>query len=183
MAPPPTLFNAMANSCTRAARPFARAAAARDAGEQLDPPCPAAAAVMAHSFDDLPERQIAMRGVDRVQHAVLAAPVAGDAQIPAREGSERLVEGFPAGRQRVVAVAAPVALGRRSDCHRLPASGDGSVPVRRTMRAKNAWMREPVSRPNMRHVQQGRSSANLLLPSTRASSLPQSQTTESIPST
>jgi hypothetical protein len=44
-------------------------------------------------------------------HPVLAAAVAGDAQEPAREPADRLLEGLGAGRQRVVAVGPPVAHG------------------------------------------------------------------------
>ena len=60
-----------------------------------------------------------------VDHVHLAAAVALDAQGPARERGERLVQGLGAGRQRVVAVAAPVALGRLTSCHR--PWHDGSV--------------------------------------------------------
>jgi hypothetical protein len=61
-------------------------------------PAPAAAAVVARLGDDLADGQIALCRVDLVHHPVLAAPVAGDSQIPAREGAERFVESLSAGR-------------------------------------------------------------------------------------
>ena len=52
-----------------------------------------------------------------VEHVILAAAVAGDAQEPRGKRAERLVQGFLAGRQRVVAGAAPVALWDRPRGH------------------------------------------------------------------
>jgi hypothetical protein len=59
--------------------PHRTAARALDAGQQFHPPCPAAAAVMAHSVEDGTDRRVALRGVRLVDHPVSAAAVAGDA--------------------------------------------------------------------------------------------------------
>ena len=70
--------------------------------------------------------------------SVLAAAVAGDAHEPRRERPERLVQGFRAGRQRVVAVAAPVPPSGSAE----PASGARG----RIIRAKNAFTRASAAK-------------------------------------
>jgi hypothetical protein len=47
----------------------------------LGPPCPAAAAVVAHPGNDLTERQVAPRRVHLGQYAALPASVAGDPYV------------------------------------------------------------------------------------------------------
>ena len=88
-------------------------------GHQLGPLCPAAAAVVAHTLDDLADRHVALRcgRVGLGQHAILPAPVTGDPHEPRREGAERFVERLPARRQRLVAVATPVPTLDRSRGH------------------------------------------------------------------
>ena len=68
------------------------AAGCLDVGEQLRPPCPAAAAVVAHVGEEVAERHGALEqwGLHLVQHP---AAVAGDAHEPRRERRQRLVEG------------------------------------------------------------------------------------------
>ena len=72
---------------------------------------------MPHAVDDVADQHVAVCHVRLVDHPILAAAVAGDAQEPRRERAQRLVEGFRAGRQRVVAVAAPVPSGDRPGRH------------------------------------------------------------------
>ena len=88
-----------------------------DAGHQLHLPCPAAAAVVPHPLDDLPQLHVALREVRLGKHAVLPAPIAPDPQQPARERGERLVHCLGADRQWVIPIAAPVALGLMSPFH------------------------------------------------------------------
>ena len=64
---------------------------------------------MAHALEDVTQGPIAPRRMGLVDHAVLAAAVAGDPQEPRRERPQRLGQGFGSGRQRVGAVATPVA--------------------------------------------------------------------------
>ena len=49
---------------------------------------------MPHAPDDLAERHVPLRCVNLVQDPHLVAPVAGDAQIPARKRGERFDQGF-----------------------------------------------------------------------------------------
>jgi hypothetical protein len=125
--------------------PHRAAGGAVDAGHQLDPPCPRC-------------------GVCVSRRGSCASP-ATDAGRTSFRKAERLVQGLAAGRQRIGPVAAP-----------MPArTGRAVIPLAqhrgRTMRARNALMRPPISRPNMRHVRQGGSLATLPFPSTRPSVL------------
>jgi hypothetical protein len=79
---------------------------------------PTAAAVMVHASEELADPQVAPRRVRLVQHPVFAVAVALDPQEPRRECPERLVQRLLAGRQRIIAVAALVALGHGPAGHR-----------------------------------------------------------------
>jgi hypothetical protein len=59
-----------------------RLLAPRDAGQKIGLPRAPAAAVVARPVEDVAEQQRALRHVCLGQHTVLAAAVAGDAQIP-----------------------------------------------------------------------------------------------------
>jgi hypothetical protein len=115
-------------------------------------PCPAAAAVVAHAVDDVPDQHVASIHVRLVEHAVLPAPIAGDSHEPLRKSTERLVQGFPAGRQRLGAIAAPVA------CRDRP--GGHSV-ARRTISRNSASAASPRRRCSS--VVRSGASPNLLL--------------------
>ena len=92
---------------------------------------------MAHALEDVTQGPIAPRRMGLVDHAVLAAAVAGDPQEPRRERPQRLGQGFGSGRQRVGAVATPVASGRH----------DQSLPVaRRTISRHSASAASPRRR-------------------------------------
>jgi hypothetical protein len=77
--------------------------------------CAAAAAGMAHELDDVADQHVALWRVGLGEHAVLPAAVAGDLQEPGRERAERLIERLSGRGERGVAVAAPVACGRRHE--------------------------------------------------------------------
>ena len=95
------------------------AADALDAAEQLHLPRQSAAALVTHLLDDVAERQIGLRRVHLVHHALLPTPRARDAQEPRREGIERLIERLGGRGQRAGAVAPPIAPGDRADGHRV----------------------------------------------------------------
>ena len=64
------------------------------------------------------------------KQSVLSTAVASDAHEPERESGERLVHRLRASRQRVIPIAAPVAFGRLTSCHRLSPGGrsPGTAP-------------------------------------------------------
>jgi hypothetical protein len=70
-------------------------------------------------------------------------PDSGDPHEPRRERPERLLQGFRACRQRLVAVAAPVALGNWPGGHSEAPGGNG--PPGRIMRARNTFTLSGVS--------------------------------------
>ena len=72
------------------------AGCAFNASQQFRAPSTASAAIMPHAPDDLAERHVPLRCVNLVQDPHLVAPVAGDAQIPARKRGERFDQGFRA---------------------------------------------------------------------------------------
>jgi hypothetical protein len=104
-------------------------------GEQFCLLRPAAAAVVPHALDVVPDQHLALRPVGLVDHPLLAAAVAHDTQEPRRERAHGLVQGLLAGRQRMIAIAAPVALRDRPGRHQCG----------RIRRAKNALISDEAS--------------------------------------
>jgi hypothetical protein len=105
--------------------PHRTAADALDPAEQLRLAGEPAAAIVAHTGEDVAQGPVIPSGVRLVDHLRLAAAVALDAQEPARERAERLVERLCARGQRLGAGAAPVPPGRGS------ARQSCKIPVRR----------------------------------------------------
>ena len=87
---------------------------ALDAAHKLCAASTATAVVVPHPGDDVADRQVVPPMVRLIKHLRPSAALAGHAQEPRREGVERLVQGFAATRQRVIAVAATVALWDRA---------------------------------------------------------------------
>jgi hypothetical protein len=91
-----------------------------------------------HLVEDIADRHVALRGVRLAEQPLLPAPFAGDAQESRRECGERLVQRLGARRQRVVAVAAPVA------------SGDGPAHLRVRVLTASTRYRPTGNRSQMR---------------------------------
>ena len=87
-----------------------RLGGAFDAGDQFGPPCPAAAAVVAHTGEEIAERHgaLTLGAVRLVNHGRLTAAVALDAEEPRREGAQRFGQCLGRRRERIVAIAAPM---------------------------------------------------------------------------
>ena len=72
--------------------PYRATGRALDARQQFRPPCPAAAAVVAHLRDDVAYRQVVPPHVRLVDHLQLAAAIAFNTQEPRGERAEGLVQ-------------------------------------------------------------------------------------------
>jgi hypothetical protein len=109
-------------------------------------PCPPATALVAHLAEDGAERHRAA-SCRLVDHLHLAAAVAGDAQEPRRERPHRLPQRLGGRRQRVVTVAAPVALAHRPAGHQVAPGSQpaGRARMPRTMSAKTSTPKATVT--------------------------------------